>query len=97
MRLAINVIEDITEIKRAAEAQRLLAEASGVLARSLDYAETLRTVAHLAVPEMADWCAVDLCRGSRESSGWRSPTRIRPDRLAEEVPRAIPASRVERA
>ncbi len=63
VRLAINVIEDITELKRAELAQRFLAEASRVLAGSLDVQETLRTVARLAVPEIADWCAVDLAAG----------------------------------
>jgi len=58
--LAINVIEDITEIKEAEQGQRYLAEASRVLASSLDYEETLRSIAALAVPEIADWCAVDL-------------------------------------
>ena len=48
--LAINVIEDITELKQAEEAQRLLAEAGRVLAGSLDYEGTLRRVAWLAVP-----------------------------------------------
>jgi PAS domain S-box-containing protein len=38
----------------------LLAEASRILASSLDYEATLRNVAELAVPELADWCAVDL-------------------------------------
>lgn len=37
-----------------------LAEASRILATSLDYEATLRNVAQLAVPEFADWCAVDL-------------------------------------
>lgn len=37
-----------------------LSEASRVLAESLDYEETLRTVARLAVPEIADWCIIDL-------------------------------------
>jgi PAS domain S-box-containing protein len=60
VRLAINVIEDITEIKEAEEAQRFLAEASRVLASSLDYERTLQTTARLAVPEIADWCGVDL-------------------------------------
>jgi signal transduction histidine kinase len=36
-----------------------LAEASAHLASSLDYETTLRRVARLAVPEMADWCVVD--------------------------------------
>jgi len=36
-----------------------LAEASAHLASSLDYATTLRRIARLAVPRMADWCVVD--------------------------------------
>jgi PAS domain S-box-containing protein len=63
VRLAINVIEDITELKRAELGQRFLAEASRVLANSLDLQETLGAVARLAVPEIADWCAVDLADG----------------------------------
>jgi signal transduction histidine kinase len=39
---------------------RLLVEASEALASSLDYEETLRTVAWMVVPDFADWCAVDL-------------------------------------
>jgi serine phosphatase RsbU (regulator of sigma subunit)/PAS domain-containing protein len=60
VRRAINVIEDITDLKHAEETQRLLAEAGRVLAGSLDYEETLRRVARLAVPDLADWCMVDL-------------------------------------
>jgi K+-sensing histidine kinase KdpD len=37
-----------------------LAEASAVLAVSLDYRATLRQVAHLVVPTLADWCAVHI-------------------------------------
>jgi PAS domain S-box-containing protein len=37
-----------------------MAEASGVLASSLDYETTLAAVAQLSVPRVADWCAVDL-------------------------------------
>ena len=59
VRLAINVTEDITELKRAEQGQRFLAEAGRVLAGSLDYEETLAAVARLAVPDIADWCAVD--------------------------------------
>ena len=42
--------------------QRLtfLAAASGLLAASLDYETTLARVARLAVPQIADWCAVDV-------------------------------------
>src|SRR4051794_35761466 len=37
-----------------------LAQASEVLAGSLDYEQTLADVARLAVPDVADWCAVDV-------------------------------------
>ncbi len=45
-----------------ASQQRLefLAEASNVLSASLDYLTTLRTVARLVVPRLADWCTVDM-------------------------------------
>jgi PAS domain S-box-containing protein len=48
------------ERQRTEEAQRLLAEASALLAASLDYETTLDRVAHLAVPDLADWCAVHM-------------------------------------
>jgi PAS domain S-box-containing protein len=60
VRLAISVIEDITEIKQAEDAQRFLAESSRVLSGSLDLDETLPAIARLAVPDIADWCAVHL-------------------------------------
>ncbi len=53
-------IRDITERKRTEEEQRFLAEASEVLSSSLDYRATLESVAHLAVPTLADWCVVDI-------------------------------------
>src|SRR4051812_50094044 len=37
-----------------------LAQASGVLAGSLHYERTLKEVASMAVPDVADWCAVDI-------------------------------------
>jgi PAS domain S-box-containing protein len=50
--------------REAAEAgerrMSFLARASAELASSLDYETTLVTVARLAVPEIADWCGVDL-------------------------------------
>jgi PAS domain S-box-containing protein len=63
--LAVNIIEDVTEAKRAEHGQRLLAEASGVLASSLDYEDTLQRVAELAVPQLADWCSVSMPRGDQ--------------------------------
>lgn len=51
---------DIDDRKRAEEDLRFLAEASNILGESLDVETTLPHVAQLAVPQLADWCAVDL-------------------------------------
>jgi PAS domain S-box-containing protein len=56
---------DITERKLLAHNLAFLAEASKILSSSLDYQHTLRTVAQLAVPRIADWCAVDMRTGPR--------------------------------
>jgi PAS domain S-box-containing protein len=63
---AVNVFENITEVKRAQLAERFMAEASRVLASSMDYAETLQHLTRLAVPQIADWCAVDVLNESGE-------------------------------
>jgi serine phosphatase RsbU (regulator of sigma subunit)/PAS domain-containing protein len=60
--MAINVIEDITAHKRAELSQRFLSRSSHVLSGWLDSDELLRRVARLAIPEVADWCAVDLLK-----------------------------------
>src|SRR3954452_21799573 len=58
--LAVSVIEDVTEAKEAELRQRFLARAGEVLSSSLDFEQTLQRVAELAVPELGDWCGVDL-------------------------------------
>jgi PAS domain S-box-containing protein len=63
--MAINVIEDITAHKRAELAQRFLARTGEVLASSLNPDDLLVEVANLVVPEVADWCAVDVVTESR--------------------------------
>ncbi len=60
VQLSVNIFQDITERKRAEESERFLAEASQVLASSLDYQTTLSSLASMAVPKMADWCTVDI-------------------------------------
>ncbi|HET6681672.1 MAG TPA: ATP-binding protein [Gemmatimonadaceae bacterium] len=51
---------DVTQRIRTAEVQSLLAEAARVLAASLDYETTLRSVARLTVPSLGDLCIIDL-------------------------------------
>jgi PAS domain S-box-containing protein len=53
-------VRDITERKRHVGTLAFLAEAGAVLAGSLDYRRTLREVARLAVPRLADCCIVDV-------------------------------------
>lgn len=51
----------------SAQRARLLAEASTVLSSSLDYSETLQSVARLAVRRVADICVVDLAAEQGEA------------------------------
>lgn len=57
---AANVFEDVTEVKRAQLAETFMAQASRVLASSMDYRETLQRVARMATAQLADWCAIDV-------------------------------------
>jgi PAS domain S-box-containing protein len=52
------VYERTAELEAARRRLEFLAEASALLADSLDYATTLRNLARLAVPALADWCMV---------------------------------------
>ena len=56
----VGTVLDITERSRAEEAQRFLADAGTVLSSSLDYRTTLGRLAQLVVPNLADWCGVDM-------------------------------------
>ncbi len=88
---AVTIIEDITRERIAELRDRFLARATETLMSSLDYEETLRNVAWLAVPEIADWCAVDLVdeRGShhRLVVAHRDPAKLE---LADELRRFNP-------
>jgi signal transduction histidine kinase/DNA-binding response OmpR family regulator len=51
---------EIAERERAERALRFLAQASSLLAESIEYEERLSYVAQLAVPVIADWCVIDV-------------------------------------
>jgi PAS domain S-box-containing protein len=57
---AVTIIEDVTSEKTAELRQHFISRATETLMTSIDHQETLGNVAWLAVPEIADWCAVDL-------------------------------------
>jgi PAS domain S-box-containing protein len=89
---AVTIIEDVTAAKRAALRSELLVRAASILASSLDYQQTIRNVAGLAVPQVADWCAVDLF----DEDGVREPVAVAhvdPDklRMAERLRQYEPA------
>ena len=48
------------EAEAAERRAHYLSEASRVLASTLDYQQTLAQVAQLTVPDLADWCAIDM-------------------------------------
>jgi PAS domain S-box-containing protein len=70
----VSMVADLSVQKRMADAQQalyrelreaerrvaFLAEASAVLSSSLDYEATVRNVARLIVPNLADWCSIHL-------------------------------------
>ncbi|HYH83528.1 MAG TPA: PAS domain S-box protein [Longimicrobium sp.] len=79
---------------RAEEARtriEILAEASSRLSASLDFRETVRTVARLAVPALADWCFVEARDGDGPirllACGHQDPARVE---LAFDVMRRYP-------
>jgi PAS domain S-box-containing protein len=65
----IGLMTDVTERRLREDRRAYLAEASEALAASLDPVRTLDEVARLAVPRLADWCAIQLApemRGAYE-------------------------------
>lgn len=72
-RLAVNVVQDITAQRRRDEWQQLLADTSALLAESLVSDDTLRRIAELAVPGLADWCAVHVPKREELEDGIKTP------------------------
>jgi PAS domain S-box-containing protein len=58
--LVVSVFREFTDRRRAELAWQFLSDASQALGASLDYEATLKKVASLAVPQIADWCGVEI-------------------------------------
>lgn len=84
------------EAEAAARRARLLAEASEILAASLDYEATLRAVARLAVPAFADWCVAHVTdeAGTRVYVASADPDAASITKALERVLPALDASEV---
>lgn len=60
----IGTTTDIDQKRSTEEHLRFLARANELFSSSLDYESTLKNLAQAAVPALADWCAVDLCKAA---------------------------------
>ncbi len=72
------IIRDISDRKRAEEAQQFLSESSRVLVAALEYEATLLSLARLVVPRLADFCVVGMLEGDgmrRVAMAHREPAR----------------------
>ena len=88
---AIGTAELYDTQRRLADDQRFVARAIELLASSLEYEETLANVARLAVPQFADWCAIDMVEADGSISRL-TVAHVNPDkvRLANELVEKYP-------
>ena len=61
----IGVIADIHARRHQEEVALFINRATDLLGASLDYEQTLRTLARLCVPGLGDYCSIDMVGGSR--------------------------------
>jgi PAS domain S-box-containing protein len=95
----VGSVTDIDELKKAQEAARVAEEgarflllASKVLVSSLEYKKTLNSIAALLVPQLADWCVIDVFESAE---GKPKPVALRHahqerQKWAEEVSKLYP-------
>src|SRR5947209_3975190 len=77
----VSNFRDITERRRAEERQRLLNEVSRILVSSFDHRITLKEVAELIVPTLADYCRIALLDEHQQIQEI-SVNHIDPDKIA---------------
>jgi PAS domain S-box-containing protein len=97
------VFRDVSERKREESGRLFLAEATSALSESIDYEQTVAKVARLAVPLLADWCAVDLVVEGQPLPRRLAVAHVDPSRIAivkelndkypppADAPRGVPA------
>jgi serine phosphatase RsbU (regulator of sigma subunit)/PAS domain-containing protein len=88
---AVTTLVDVTEPRRRETEARFIADATDLLVESLDPDESLRRLARLVVPRLADWCVVYVLEGGRLRTV--SIEHTNPDlvELAQELERRYPA------
>lgn len=87
----IAISRDITDLKRAETSHQMLAKIGEVLSTSLNYKVRLTKLAELAVPQLADWCSVDVLKEDntvqRVAVAHVDPSKVK---LAQELQRRYP-------
>lgn len=89
-RIFTGILRDVSEQSQREAGLRFLLEASEVLTTSLDYEDTLRSVAELATRSIADWAAVDLVEDGevrRVAVAHPDPAKLR---IARDIERRYP-------
>ena len=81
----------LADLRRTESAQRFLSEASRQFAQSLDYEGTLKKVARLAVPAIADWCVVNLVQDGQLRRVAIAHTDPNKEKLAQELHERYPS------
>ncbi|HMI86943.1 MAG TPA: ATP-binding protein, partial [Polyangiaceae bacterium] len=76
------IFRDVTEEKRDAARREYIARAGEALTTTPDYRESLRTVVQLAVPRLADWCAVDILEPDQPAPVQIAVAHVDPAKLA---------------
>ena len=76
----VGVCTDITERKRLEQSKEFLAEASRILATTLRPEDTIKNLAQIVVPRLADWCIIQVV----DSHG-----QIKPVELAHSDPQKV--------
>ena len=91
---AVTALEDVSDLKRAELEQGLLGRTGELLASSIDYREMLERTAKLAIPELADWCSVNIPGpgGTLKQVALAHPDPVRAEavaKLLEETPLTV--------
>jgi signal transduction histidine kinase/DNA-binding response OmpR family regulator len=91
--LAINILHDVTEQRRAEERMSLLSEVGAVLTSSLDYDETVERVVRLMVPRLGDWSVLHVIDGEEVRWSACHINALLDARLREAAQRTVPLAR----
>jgi PAS domain S-box-containing protein len=87
------ITRDVTDEKRCEDEQRFLAEVGTALGLTLDYEETLTTVAQLAVEKLADFCVIDVVDDEGNASRLRIVSRAPSDAWLCDLIKQVPIDR----